>query len=136
ATGAGRPAEITKLVALAIVTQALEGAARASPACGAPLELDLPAANEINRLPSRFVQVRIRDDRLRERRASPALGQTQRTLISEVDVADRRLSPLEWSNRVSGLGFTVRRNRDRELGRRGAQPAGQRVEHARADGRA
>src|SRR6476619_981474 len=50
ATGAGRPAEITKLVALAIVTQALERTAGTASAGGAPLELDLPAANEIERL--------------------------------------------------------------------------------------
>jgi len=73
----GRPADVTQVVALAIVAQALEVAAQAALLRTAQLQVDLAAAGKEDLLLFTGAQGRVDAHRLRERRFGPALDEAQ-----------------------------------------------------------
>src|ERR1700677_3279672 len=76
----GTPGNIAELIAFAVVAEALKFASVPTLAFQTLLELDLPAANEINAKLLRLRKIGIDANRLFDSRPRPALGQAQRAL--------------------------------------------------------
>src|SRR2546421_567303 len=99
------PADVARLVALAILTQAFKLPPHPRLALEPLLELDLAAANQVEGVTPRLLQVRVHADCLGEVGRVPALGQLEGALVAKGRPSDSNVPALGRLDRINQPGL-------------------------------
>src|SRR5262249_55536104 len=102
------PTNITQFISIAIFAQALEFAPGSANPRMALLHFNLPAADQIDGMLTRFFQVRINRDLLLGLCDGPALRDAHGALISNVDCTEFDVATLAWNDLVGSRHLAAR----------------------------